>query len=219
MILLALTDIHSKTALLKSIVADLEAADAVLLAGDITHFGGSSELAKVLDEVREFGRPVYGVCGNCDRPEAIVALAQSGAGIDRKAAVVGGVTIVGIGGSLPAPGGTPNEFSEADYKRFLQLDPFASLAPGSFILVSHQPPANTAVDKAWIGTHVGSREIRSFIEAKKPLLCITGHIHEARGVDTIGETRIVNPGPFKSGNYAIIELEGGRVKGIELKRG
>jgi hypothetical protein len=218
-ILLALTDIHSKIALLKSIAADIEAADAVLIAGDITHFGGSGELVTVLDEVKKYGRPVYGVCGNCDRPEAIIALAQSGAGIDRKAAVVGGMTVVGIGGSLPAPGGTPNEFSEADYKRFLGLEPFASLAPGSFILVSHQPPANTAVDKVWIGTHVGSSEIRSFIETKKPLLCITGHIHEALGLDTIGYTRIVNPGPLKSGNYAMIEIEGAKVKGIELKRG
>jgi Icc-related predicted phosphoesterase len=74
------------------------------------------------------------------------------------------------------------------------------------------------VDKAWIGSYVGSREIRKFIETKKPMLCITGHIHEARGVDEIGETRIVNPGAFKSGNYAVIEMEGRRVRDVYLRK-
>ena len=42
--------------------------------------------------------------------------------------------------------------------------------------------------------------------SKKPLLVVTGHIHEARGIDKIDETIIVNPGPAHMVRYAIIEL-------------
>jgi uncharacterized protein len=216
--ILALTDIHAKTASLKSIADDLSAADVVLVAGDITHFGNREAMLSILDEIKKYSLLLYAVAGNCDRPEAAAALAETGMGIDGKIANVKGISVAGIGGSLPCPGATPNEFGEADFKRLLEREPFASLEPGAFILVSHQPPYKTAVDKAWIGGHVGSREIRNFIEIKKPLLCITGHIHEARGVDEIGVTRIVNPGAFKSGYYAVIEMEGRRVKGVELKK-
>lgn len=216
--ILALTDIHAKTASLKSIADDLAAADAVLAAGDITHFGGREAMLSILDEIKEYSPLLYAVPGNCDRPEAVAALAETGMGIEGKIADVNGIPVAGIGGSLPCPGTTPNEFGEADFKRILEQEPFASLEPGAFILVSHQPPFGTKVDRAWIGGHVGSREIRNFIETKKPLLCITGHIHESRGVDAIGETKIVNPGAFKSGHYAVIEMEGRRVMDISLKK-
>ena len=216
--ILALTDIHAKTASLKSIAADLASADAVLVAGDITHFGNREAMLSILDEIKKYSPLLYAIPGNCDRPEAVAALAETNMGIDRKIANVNGTPVAGIGGSLPCPGATPNEFGEADFKRILEQELFVSLEPSAFILVSHEPPYKTAVDKAWIGGHVGSREIRNFIETKKPALCITGHIHEARGVDDIGGTKIVNPGAFKGGNYAVIEMEGRRVKGVELKK-
>jgi hypothetical protein len=216
-LLLALSDIHAKTASLKSIAEELASADAVLVAGDIAHFGGREAMLSILDELKKYSLPLYAVPGNCDRPEAAAALAETSMGIEGKIANVKGIPVAGIGGSLPSPGGTPNEFGEADFKRLLEQEPFASLEPGAFILVSHQPPFGTKVDRAWIGGHVGSREIRNFIETKKPLLCITGHIHESQGIDAIGETRIVNPGAFKSGKYAVIEMEGNCVKDISLK--
>ena len=215
--LLAIADIHAKTASLKSIAEELASADAVLAAGDITHFGNREAMLSILNEIKKYSPLLYAVAGNCDRPEAAAALAETSMGIEGKIANVNGMLVAGIGGSLPCPGTTPNELGEADFKRFLEQEPFASLEPGAFILVSHQPPFGTKVDRAWIGGHVGSREIRNFIEIKKPVLCITGHIHEARGVDEIGETRIVNPGAFKSGHYAVVEMEGNCVKDISLK--
>jgi Icc-related predicted phosphoesterase len=215
--LLVLSDIHGKIASLKSIAGELASADAVLVAGDITHFGGKDEMIAILDEIKKYSSSLHAVPGNCDPPGAAAALAESGVGIDRKTADVNGIAVAGIGGSLPCPGSTPNEFGEADFKQSLEREPFSSLEPGAFIFVSHQPPFGTKVDKAWIGGHVGSREIRNFIETKKPVLCITGHIHESRGIDAIGETRIVNPGAFKSGNYAKIEMEGMKVREILLK--
>ncbi|MBS7654873.1 metallophosphoesterase, partial [Candidatus Bathyarchaeota archaeon] len=45
----------------------------------------------------------------------------------------------------------------------------------------------------------------------KPALTLCGHIHEAKGADKIGETLIVNPGPSKQGNYAIIDVLDGSI--------
>jgi uncharacterized protein len=36
------------------------------------------------------------------------------------------------------------------------------------------------------------------------VLC--GHIHESRGLDVIGRTQIVNPGPTAAGHYAVVDV-------------
>jgi hypothetical protein len=64
---------------------------------------------------------------------------------------------------------------------------------------------NTRLDMVPSGEHAGSIPVRSFIERFKPTLVISGHIHEARGIDSIGETTLINPGPAR-GNYAEITL-------------
>jgi Icc-related predicted phosphoesterase len=40
----------------------------------------------------------------------------------------------------------------------------------------------------------------------QPLICFTGHIHEARGIDAIGRTKLINPGPLREGGYAYAVL-------------
>ena len=54
-----------------------------------------------------------------------------------------------------------------------------------------------------------STAVRKFIEEFQPDVCLTGHIHEAKTEDQIGKTRIVNPGLFEEGGYAVIRLENG----------
>lgn len=75
------------------------------------------------------------------------------------------------------------------------------------ILISHTPPAGTAIDRLKNGKHVGSEAVRAFIETHQPDLCISGHIHEARGEDTIGNTRIYNPGMLQHGGWVDIQLK------------
>jgi Icc-related predicted phosphoesterase len=74
------------------------------------------------------------------------------------------------------------------------------------ILMSHVPPYNTLLDTTKTGIHVGSRSVRQFIEEHNVDLVISGHVHEARSIDRLGKTVLVNPGPALQGNYAIITI-------------
>jgi len=63
----------------------------------------------------------------------------------------------------------------------------------------HGPPHGTALDLIHGEVHVGSREVRKFLEARQPLLSLHGHIHESPAVsgrfaDRLGSTICVNPG-------------------------
>ncbi len=66
------------------------------------------------------------------------------------------------------------------------------------ILVTHVPPKDTPLDVIWSGKHVGSSALRRFIENYKPLLNLSGHIHEAPKISgkwlyRIGKTICINP--------------------------
>jgi Icc-related predicted phosphoesterase len=48
--------------------------------------------------------------------------------------------------------------------------------------------------------------VRAFIERAQPAVCLTGHIHEARAVDRIGQTTVVNPGALSGGGFVKVTL-------------
>lgn len=57
-----------------------------------------------------------------------------------------------------------------------------------------------------MGKHVGSTAIRAIIEQYQPDVCLTGHIHEGKGWDTIQTTQIYNPGMLKRGGWVTIDI-------------
>ena len=65
------------------------------------------------------------------------------------------------------------------------------------LMVCHTPPFETRCDRIVGGKAVGSTAARRFIEEVKPDVCISGHIHESAGVDTIGPTTVVQRGPVQ----------------------
>ena len=103
------------------------------------------------------------------------------------------------------------------------LDPAEDGEPwNNLIVIAHNPPKDTKLDMIPNGVHVGSPLIRAFIESKKPLLVVSGHIHESAAIDTLGPTTLVNPGALADGRYAVAEITGGSgkpfaVASIELK--
>ena len=216
MVIVALTDVHDDLGRLGAMSDDLSAANVVLLVGDLTNFGRQAAAARVVGAVRKYNDRIYAVPGNCDYPEVDAYLTREGINLHRRSIVMNGIAFVGIGGSLPCPGKTPNEFSEKDFETFL-VEASSGLSPDvPIILVSHQPPRDTVTDLARIGRHVGSESVRAFISKTQPILCLTGHIHEARGMDSIGRTKIVNPGPLWKGGYAYAAVRLG-VPEVEIR--
>ncbi|MDH7599789.1 MAG: metallophosphoesterase family protein [Sedimentisphaerales bacterium] len=207
--LVLLADIHGHISGLDAIRQEISQADAVLIAGDITHFGGPAEARAVLDPIAAIGRPVLAVHGNCDTPEVGRLLAEGDMGINGRLVKLGDISFVGVGGSLVCSGRTPCEQDEDQFEACLHAA--CQGCEGKVVLVTHQPPYGTRLDLI-SGRHGGSTSIRRFIEDFRPVLAVCGHFHEAVGVDTLGQTTIVNPGPFKSGRFAVAQILPDRVK-------
>jgi Icc-related predicted phosphoesterase len=207
--IVAIADIHGRLGQLKVAADDLADADLVVLTGDITNFGGRAQAEDMVERIERHNPHILAVAGNCDYPEAEAYLAERGFNLHASHRSIGGLVFVGLGGSLPAPVPTPNVYDEAQLAAFLEsamedVDPSLPL-----ILISHQPPKDTELDRIANGDHVGSTRVRQFIEEHEPLLCLSGHIHEAAAIDRLGSTTLINPGPLHTGRYAAIEINGG----------
>lgn len=216
MMIVALADIHDDLERLGTAAGDLAAADVVLLVGDLTNFGRQAAATRVVVAVRKYNNRVLAVPGNCDYPEVDAYLSQEGISLHRRSTVINGVAFLGVGGSLPCPGKTPNEYSDREFETFLVEAKSELSSDAPVILVSHQPPRDTVTDLARIGRHVGSQSVRVFIETVQPLICFTGHIHEGRGIDSIGRTTVINPGPLWTGRYACARVRG-EVAEVEIR--
>lgn len=105
--------------------------------------------------------------------------------------------------SVPGGGLAPFDFrgreEEESLARELQGIE-AAIPPGARLFCAfHGPPRGTACDQVAPGVHVGSREVRAFLERVQPTLSLHGHIHESpqvsgRFADRVGRTICVNPG-------------------------
>lgn len=209
--LLVLSDLHGDSSIIETIRGKTinEEMDALIVCGDITHFGNLTEAEKTLKELTGLSIPVLFVPGNCDPKELGTVQSLYGAtNVHGRHKEIGSLHFLGIGGSSPTPFHTPFEMPENEMKRILYKAYRDANMESRFILVSHAPPANTKVDLSWSGIHAGSRAVREFIDAEKPSLVLCGHIHEARGKDVIDGTLIVNPGPARRGLYAIVDVNG-----------
>jgi uncharacterized protein len=214
--ILALPDIHAAVHHMRYLTKAFAAADVVVLAGDMT-IGLRHDLTLLLETIRQTNPNILAVCGNHDAHKMDAYLVEEGVSIHGTHRMINDVAFLGCGGALPFVGGYV--FTEDQYEQILK-DAVAGLAPQtSKILVSHQPPHKTRLDRTYFGNHVGSKSIRQFIEETQPLICFTGHIHEAFGIDKLGKTHLINSGPIMGTNrYAYAEIEDGTVKTIELRK-
>ena len=205
MIIIGLTDLHGNGDYIEMIAGELTEADVIVIAGDITHFGGWSEAQSLLEHIGQYNNNILAVAGNCDKSGVSEYLAERQILLNCNCVEFENAVFVGVGGSLPCPGHTPNECPDGNFAACLEQLEAQIPAGRSVVFVSHQPPAQTAVDLVG-GRHTGSVAIRNFIIRNEPVLAISWHIHEAVGTDKIGETVLVNPGPLRHGKYGRIEL-------------
>jgi len=210
---IAFGDIHGHVNRLSDI-PELPGAAGVIITGDLTNRGGVTEAARVVEAVSAINPRVMAQIGNMDYEPVQVWLDESGRGIHARAVELApGLGLMGVGWSSPTPFGTPSEAPDGQLAEWLEEAYEKARKFKHLILVSHTPPHNTTADVVGPGTHVGSQAVRAFILRVKPELCITGHIHEARGTDMLGGTLVINPGDLASGGYVLIRFDGGKVTG------
>lgn len=204
--IIAFSDIHGAHGVVQEILKHEQDFDVVVVAGDFTTNGTAAEVETAVGEIRSHRQPVVAVAGNMDPPILESSLSRLGVAIDSCAIAVGDAAFFGVSASPFTPFHTPYELSEEEIMRRAEEGWRQVLGAMWKIFVPHAPPRDTNLDRTFVGRHVGSISVRRFIEARQPDVAICGHIHEARGVDTIGRTQIVNCGPAARGNYAVITL-------------
>ena len=212
--IIAIPDIHGRIDKMKPYFDKIADADVVILAGDLTN--GSLETARnILKIISGINPNILTIPGNMDTDEIVAYTDEQGYNIHKTHRIIEEIAFVGIGGALPFAGAYV--YKEEEFAEMLTQSVAGLGDDIPQILVSHQPPLNTLNDRLYDGRQVGSKSIRAYIEKHQPLICFTGHIHEAVGIDTIGISKTCNPGPVWKG-YATADIINGQVNTLELHK-
>lgn len=205
--LLLCSDIHGDYGSVERMLAAETGVDGLIIAGDLTTNGTAEEAREALR--RYVARvPVAIVAGNMDPRVIEPVFSEMAQLIDGRTIWWENAAIFGVSGSPPTPMRTPYEISEEEIMARAERGWADAVEARWRIFVPHAPPANTSLDLIRGGRHVGSTSVRAFIERRQPDLVICGHIHEARGVENMGRSIVVNCGPAHMGSYAIATIGG-----------
>jgi Icc-related predicted phosphoesterase len=217
MTFLTLGDIHNTVKWTPALEAAAESTGAVLLAGDLTSFGTPDDVAGILDDIARYNPTCWAIAGNCDSQEIEALLADRDIDLNGRGRLIGDtIGLCGVSGSNRTPFGTPLEFTEEELSATL-LEGWKEIRDAATrIVVHHAPPYGTACDRMLAGIHKGVRLFREFCDREQPELVICGHIHEARGTDTIGTTLVVNGGMAAKGHGTLIEISEGDISATLL---
>ncbi|OHE82671.1 MAG: hypothetical protein A2107_10180 [Verrucomicrobia bacterium GWF2_62_7] len=199
-------DVHENYAAVARAVNAVGTPDLLIVGGDITTAGTVEEAALAVEGWRPLATRLLAVAGNMDSPAIDARLASLGVALDGRGVVIGDVGLFGVSAGPKSPLHTPYEITEEQIAERVESG-FANVKNCRVkIFCPHAPPKDTTCDRIHSGLHVGSTAVRAFIEREQPDLVLCGHIHESRGEDRIGKTRVVNPGPVSAGHYAVVEI-------------
>ncbi len=203
--ILCVTDLHGRLAALARILAHAGPADAILLGGDITHFGSPIDAEKVVELARQGAPTVLAVAGNCDSAAIDRRLVEMGVSLHARGCLLGSVGLHGLSATPPWKKGmyqlTEEEMASALETGHAQIEH----APHR-VLLAHVPPHGTRADHTLFWQHAGSTAVRRFIETAEPALVFCGHIHEGRTLERLGHSLVVNCGHGAVGAYAWAEI-------------
>jgi uncharacterized protein len=200
--------VHGRHEAVCAAVSGLGELDALIVGGDITTGGTPDEAERAVESWRSLAARLLALAGNMDSPEIDRRLAELEVALDGRGVVLDDVGVFGVSAAPVSPLSTPYELDDDELERRIVRGHAAVAGCRLTVFCPHAPPIDTACDRLASGRHVGSTVIRAFVEREQPNLVLCGHIHEARGLDTVGASRIVNPGPVRSGHYAVIEIDG-----------
>ncbi len=206
---LILSDTHGRNEvfLKASSLAKRLKVELILICGDITNFGHVTQAASLLTPLTAMNLPLLYVPGNCDLSSFLKEKIKKTQNLHAKYRKIKDITFIGVGCAPFSYLHTPSEFPENWLMNSLKRGFERCSSEKKLIVLSHTPPFNTKVDLAYMNQHIGSKSIRRFVEEKRPLAVFCGHVQEAQGIDQIGETLVVNPGPTKKGKYALADID------------
>lgn len=210
--IIVIGDIHNDVESITNYVDKLSSLDfeVIICPGDFIDipprgFTERDLASLIIEELRTFKKPIVAVPGNLDG-KILQVLEEEKISIHGKGKIIGDVGFYGFGGAR-TPFKTSLEPSEEEIKIGLERG-FEEVKNAKYkIQVTHIPPINTKIDRLYTGAHVGSETVRKFIEKNKPNVAISAHVHEARGVDELGETKLLNAGRFPEGSFGFIEIK------------
>ncbi len=214
--LICFGDVHLAFRAIDRLGPELEASDVAILTGDLTHFGDPPDAMRVVDAVRQYCPTVLAVTGNLDMAWVIDAFRDEGISLHGEGRRLGDIGVFGCGGSNITPMDTPTELEEHELTAVLERGLAAVADAPLRLMICHTPPFDTRLDRLMNGTPVGSPAVRAFIERHPLDAAIVGHIHEGRGVDVVGGTRVLNAGALRDGGYVVVRDDGGTLD-AELK--
>jgi uncharacterized protein len=186
--ILAAGDFHGDSATAKRLAkkAEKENVDLVVLTGDIT---GITETKDLLKPFTEKGEKVVFVPGNWDESTTTKFLSKlyNVKNIEEHYVQYDNVGVFGVG----SPDWQLNLDEEKTFKKLKKnFEKIKDLEKK--IMVSHIHAAKTKSEFSGIP---GSTGVRKAIKEFKPDLFISGHIHEAEGLqEKIGKTKVISVG-------------------------
>jgi Icc-related predicted phosphoesterase len=208
-----------------------DAADVVLLAGDLTAHGEPHEVEFVARACGRLGLPVYTVLGNHDHHADKVAELTSileAAGVvvmERASATVSlNGTKLGIAGTKGFVGGFPGstlpDFGEPLLRRVYAetgkdvaaldraLEEIAE-CPLRIVLLHYSPTMSTLLgEPESIWTYLGSNRLDGPIQKHHPDLVLHGHAHEGTFAGAIGQVPVYNVAvPVMRRDFYVFELD------------
>ena len=188
--ILAFVDMHGSNKALEKIKDRAKDVDIIVCAGDLTIF--ENEMEKLMMQLNKLKKPVLMIPGNHEDEQDLSQLCRvfdNITDINEKSFVFGEHIFFGYGG-----GGfsmVDSHFDKLSKKFIKEIDKDKKV-----VLVTHAPPYKTKIDKI-IDEHCGNKGIKNFILKVKPVLAISGHLHENAGKeDKVMGSKVINPGPF-----------------------
>lgn len=188
--------------------------DLIICPGDFTDIPprgfAAIDIGKIIiEQLKTFKKPILVIPGNWDK-ELLGYFEMEGINLHSKGKIVNNIGFYGFGGAK-TPFNTPFEPTENEINAGLKEGYDKIKNTKIKVQITHNPPARTKIDMVYTGAHVGSEAVRKFIEENQPHLAISAHIHEGRGVDDLGKTKLINSGRFPEGYVGIASIENGIV--------
>jgi uncharacterized protein len=181
-------DMHDDPTSLRVLREKSVEVDFVICAGDMSLWGNG--LFSTLREMNSWGKKVFLIHGNHEDEADTRLFCESLENVlffHRDVILFEDLLLIGWGG-----GGF--SFQDRGFERFvsgLKVDDFSRV-----ILVTHAPPFETCLDEVQDGVHVGNDSIKRFILKNRPLVAVSGHIHETSSlVCDLEGVVLINPGP------------------------